>query len=438
MKERWQSKFVKIAICSMLGALIAMVNAPVLASEKVVLKYWTPWGGIYQEMQQELLDKFNELHPEIKAEYVFVSWTGFRQKLMTSVAAGEPPDLIAMWFSSQMSPLAAQGVLSSLDDFLEGDPELNPENVYPGAWNQGIYRGKKYGLSYAGGSSLLMWGKEPFRAAGLDPEIAPKTFIELSEYSEKLFQEDEKGRIERMGIMPWATMWDYQQNWFYIFGGKHYDPETDRMTVDSPENIEALQWMVDYVNEYGGADEVTDFGQSLGQQAVDLFMAGKESMRFQHSWYLSYMHQFEPDLEYGLAPLPVYGKPSPEKAPLLGADGLMMPRGVKNPDAAWTFMRWMATDGETLWAEMQGVHALRKDANVNLVWPDYIPQEYLQMYTDVLLKARPVLDLPIVNILEDRIAAETDKALRNEISAEQALKNVQKVVEKEWEEAKAS
>jgi len=436
MKEKLQSKLVRIAIYLMLGALIAMVSAPVLASEKVVLKYWTPWGATYQEMQKQILDKFNETHPNIKAEYVYVSWTGFQQKIMTSVAAGTPPDVVVTWFSSRMAPMAALGILTPLDDFLEGDPELNPENVYPGAWNQAIYKGKKYGFAYCAGSSLLMWGKKVFREAGLDPERAPKTFTELSEYSEKLFEQDEKGRIKRIGIMPWASMWDSAQNWYYIFGGKHYDPETDKMCVDCPENIEALQWMVNYVNKYGGADAVTDFGQSLGQQAVDLFLAGMESMRFQHSWYLSYMHKFSPDFEYGVAPLPVYGKPSPQKAPLLGADGMVMPLGVKHPEEAWTFMRWMMTEGETMFAEWQGTLATRKDANLKIKWPDYIPPEVLQMYIDVLSKARPVLDLPITSILEDRLSAEGDKALRNEISAEQALKNVQKVVEKEWEKAK--
>lgn len=437
MKEKWQSKFVKIVICLiMLGALVVMVNVPVLASEKVTLRYWTPWGGMWQEMQQEIVDKFNKTHPNIKVELVHVSWTGFRQKLMTSVAAGSPPDVSTIFGSSNMAPFAAQGILTPLDLFLEGDPELNPENVYAGAWNQGIYKGEKYGLSYGGGSSALLWGKKTFREVGLDPERAPKTFTELSEYSEKLFEKDEKGRVKRIGILPWASMWGWDQNWFYIFGGKHYDPETDKMSVDSPENIEALQWMVNYVNKYGGADEVFDFQQSLGEQPVDLFLSGMESMRFQHSWYLSYIHKYSPDFEYGVAPLPVYGKPSPEKAPMLGADGIIMPLGIKHREEAWTFMRWMATEGETIWTEMQVLNALRRDANVKLRWPDYVPHGVLQTYNDVLLRARPPLDIPIVNILTDRMTAEADKALRNQESAEQALKNVQKFVEKAWEEAK--
>ena len=94
-----------------------------------------------------------------------------------------------------------------------------------------------------------MYNKEAFREVGLDPENPPRTIEELVHAADLLTKRDENGNIVRLGYdAAGSGLWV----WGHVFGGKFFDEENDVFTINSPEIVKALTWMVDYVNRYGG------------------------------------------------------------------------------------------------------------------------------------------------------------------------------------------
>jgi len=425
VKRLISGKVITLVIVAMMAVLLAI---PAQAQKK--LQYWAPWGGIWQEMQETIMKEYNRTHPNVPAEYVHVTWQGFREKLATSVIAGTAPDMAVVFGHFNVLPLAFQGILQPLDDLVKGDSVLNPNVVVPGAWEQNVWEGKRYGMNYVGAAAAMIYNKEVFREAGLDPNKPPKTWGDLVEMSAKIVKYDSKGKLERIALLPWAGVWGGYPNWTYFMtGGQFYDSAARKMSVDDPKNVEALQIMIDYIDKYGGIEAVLGLNQAFGEQGIDPFIAGKLAIRFQHSWYLSSINKFGPKLDYGVAPIPTYGAASATKVPFFGSDGALIPKGGKRLKEAYELFKWWITDGENIWAETQVMHPTRR--NVRLKWPDWVIPGAWETYSDVVAKARPAPVVPVYQLLTDRLTAETDLALRKQKSAKDALMAVQVDTQKE-------
>jgi multiple sugar transport system substrate-binding protein len=64
-----------------------------------------------------LVQKFEKENPSIKVSPEFIAWDVYNQKLLTSIAAGNPPDIsqIKLWWQPQ---LVEMGALLDLSDYL--------------------------------------------------------------------------------------------------------------------------------------------------------------------------------------------------------------------------------------------------------------------------------------------------------------------------------
>src|SRR5262245_27320644 len=94
---------------------------------------WFEDQGFYQE------------HPNIKVEWVNVPGVAeFWQKLLTSVAAGTPPDF-AKAKEAFIFELAARRGLAQLDPYVKSSG-LNPDTFAPAGWQNYQYKGGQYGL----------------------------------------------------------------------------------------------------------------------------------------------------------------------------------------------------------------------------------------------------------------------------------------------------
>jgi ABC-type glycerol-3-phosphate transport system substrate-binding protein len=163
------------------------------------------------------------------------------------------------------------------DDFFQGD------------LNQYMVGDLLYGLPMVADTNILYWRKDLFEAAGLDPNVAPQTYDELREFALKLTT-DVNGKhpgedgfdpnnieiygLGFKGVSGLASSWEWY-NYLYAFGGDLMDDEFN-VTIDSPEAIASLQWVVDNFREYGiyPADTTTyDY-----TEFHTLFIQGKMAM----------------------------------------------------------------------------------------------------------------------------------------------------------------
>ncbi|MCU0513076.1 MAG: sugar ABC transporter substrate-binding protein [Anaerolineae bacterium] len=177
-----------------------------------------------------------------------------------------------------------------LSGFLIGLP-MPPDaaDFFQGDLNQYMVGETLYGLPMVADTNILYWRTDLFEAAGLDPATPPQTYEELREYAIRLTT-DVNGRhpgeegfdpnnievygLGFKGVSGLASSWEWY-NYLYAFGGDLMDDEFN-ITIDSPEAVASLQWVVDNFREYNiyPADATTyDY-----TEFHTLFIQGKMAM----------------------------------------------------------------------------------------------------------------------------------------------------------------
>jgi len=394
---------------------------------KTKITYWCPWGGIWLDLQKEVIKAFNESNDKIEVEIVEVPGNLMDQKFMTAAVSGNVPDVLVHWGFEGFTH-AVKGLLLPLKKYIDRD--LKKEEFIPATFEQFKYKGDIYLIPYGASANALIYNKEVFKKVGLGNP--PKDLDEVKAYSLKILGKDPAGKLTRIGYLP-LDIWGGFINFSYPFGASFYNEATKKITADHPRAVDALKWMVDYYNTVGGAEAILAFTQGFGAATQDPFMSGQLAMKFTHSWYITQIHQFAPKLEYGVAPLPIPGKPASNKWAMLGADAICIPKGTKHPEEAWEFTKWMITKGTEKWASIQAINSQWIPAKVD--WGDYVPKGAFEIYLDSIKKARIAPRIPVYGLLSQRISANVDLAIRGKVTPIEALRKVNEEVQSELDKA---
>lgn len=307
-------------------------------SGRVVLDYWEKWTDVEGRAMQRVVDDFNASQSKLYVRYL-VTGT-IHQKALISIAGGDPPDVIGM-YSSNVPTYAEANAALPLDE-LARDAGLRLDDYAAGMRKVMLHAGAWWATVNTGGTLAMYYNKEMFREVGLDPEKPPRTVRELNEAHKKLVRRDEAGNITRVGhIHPEPGWWSWI--WGYFFGATMWDQATDRCMADEPRNVEAYRWMQQTAAELGH-DAVERFRTGLGPYGTPKqgFVRGEVGMVMQGPWLANQLVAFAPQLDYGVAPVPVEESIYDEGAPvaMVDTDVLMIPRGVKRPEASMEFIAY--------------------------------------------------------------------------------------------------
>jgi multiple sugar transport system substrate-binding protein len=351
----------------MFGARLCGESAP---SGRTVVTYWEKWTGFEGEALRAAVEQFNRAQDEIWVDLVTMSQMD--RKLIVATAGGTPPDLAGIWLP-QVASFADRSALTALDQFILAEPgarEAGPEawlraRYSPAYATLGRYQKNTYAIVSSAATSALYWNKAAFRAAGLDPERPPRTVAELDAFARKLSRRSpEGGGWAAIGFLPQEPGW-FSHAWTGWFGGELFDAD-GRVSFDQAASRRAWAWEQSYLGAYG-AEELKEFTSGFGgfASSQQAFFTGRVAMVFQGSWMDRFIREFAPGLEYGVAPWPeAGGAKTParleEAFTVVDADVWVIPRGAKNPAAAWRFLRWMiaANPGARTRAEVAGVELL--------------------------------------------------------------------------------
>jgi multiple sugar transport system substrate-binding protein len=308
------------------------------ATGPVTLTYWHGWTGEWEKMVQSVVEMYHAKQSKVRISPVVVPWDQFIPKLTAAIAAGNPPDVVTLFSTAAIPTLAAQQAIIPLDEISGANLAAAQEWFDPNIFALGQYKQKTYGLSYWAGDYCVLYNKEHFKSAGLDPVNGPKTITELDAFAEKLTQKHPTGGIDRMGFLPNT---DENQFWLFgtVFGGKFYDPQTQKITADDPNLVRALEWFQSYAKRYG-SKEIAAFQSGLSSeraQNLDPFIGGKLSMMVQGPWKLGDLKLFGDKLEYGVIAPPLSDSDA-KPANWIHGDIQIIPKGCKDPAAAADFV----------------------------------------------------------------------------------------------------
>jgi multiple sugar transport system substrate-binding protein len=399
------------------------------AEGKTEITFWHGATDIGLTALETMVKAFEETHPDIKVKMVYTeSNEGADQKLLTAVAGGNPPD-VALFDRFKIGSWAAQESLTDLTEMAELDG-VTEDLYYQYAWDEANYQGKLYGLPYSTDSRLLYYNKNHFEEAGLDPENPPKTIQELEIAAEKLTKKD-GNRFSQIGLIPW-----YGQGWLYgwgwSFGGDFFDEDTGTVTANDPKIVEALQWMSDFGQKYN-VEDIAGFESSAGTAAMDPFISGQISMKVDGNWTISAINKYKPDLNYGVTPIPT--PTGTDFTTWSGGIGIVIPKGAKNVEAAWEFVKYFGTEEgqEVYFAELPGDLSVIPAVNEKLGRGD---NPILKQFIDILpnSNSRPVI--PEGQLLWNELVTATENSTRENGTPKENLDKATEAVNKALEKYK--
>ena len=162
------------------AAAVGVMGASFGAQAQKVVNIWhTEPNAATKAAVDEIIKDFEKANPGIKVVQEAIGWGDLDKKMQAALASGAFPELAHGQTYVERS-LSAKGLLRPLNDVIESIGENDIFDVVK-KLDYNPKDKKYYGLAHAVGIDLMVYRKDFFREAGLDPEKAPATFAEFKD-----------------------------------------------------------------------------------------------------------------------------------------------------------------------------------------------------------------------------------------------------------------
>ncbi|MEL5990568.1 ABC transporter substrate-binding protein [Microbacterium phosphatis] len=291
----------------------------------------TLWTRAPMELQaNQLVDAYNASH-ENQVELTVVPNDDYVAKVGAAAGSGGLPDLFAadiVYVPNWVQAGLFADITSQIDG-LDYKDEINQGHL-----SAGTFEGKEHVLPFVLDLSMMMWNKDLFEQAGLDPEKAPATYDE--------FVADAKAvqDLGLDGVYGTASGFNCGGCLVFTWFPSIWASGEEVMSEDGTESLldgEAATQI------YDGWKELYDYGAVLpstvdetGATWVAAFQEGKVGV-------MPFPATLAAGLEFdaGLAGLPgVEG----EVSTFVGGDGIGISKDSKLAPQAWNFLSWMMSE----------------------------------------------------------------------------------------------
>jgi multiple sugar transport system substrate-binding protein len=328
-----------------------IVGIPTPKSGQKVIKYWHNFGvGVAAEVHTKQINAFLTANPNYAVDVQYVPTTAGTQlsdKLVAAISGGDPPDT-ARFDRFIVTSWAARGFLTDLSDQAKRDGVTQDKFIKEG-WLEATWRGKVFAVPFDTDLRGLYYNKKAMQDAGLDPTKPPTTIDELDTAADKLTKKD-GAKYTQMGFVPWVQQGSlYTYGW--IFGGEFYDPNKDVITLDHPQIVKALEWMVSYAKKFN-VDTIDLYAQAFGNNEQNPFVSGLTAMVSDGDWEVATFNKYmKPEMkdQYDIAYYPK-APGGPDQVTWGGGWSTVVPKGAKEADGAWAFAKYLGTDAAAMYA----------------------------------------------------------------------------------------
>ena len=250
---------------------------------------------------------YKEMYPNATIEGIAAPWgnggADTREKELVMLQSGEIPDVGKMIWTKEF---AKEGLLVDITDFVESQPVF--ENLTDGQKDRMMYDGKYYSMTFSNNCVYMIYNKDILEAAGSSEP--PATMDEVTALADAIL---EKGLTTEDGRPIYLTNFEggnfATDYWVWANGGELMNEDYSETLINSPESIEAYQFMQDLVKN-GSAPKIDGTGNQL-------FVNGQCAFLITGEWDLPAID--DAGINYGVATAPV-GTSGTNTVPIGGAE----------------------------------------------------------------------------------------------------------------------
>lgn len=307
------------------------------------------WGDPAEEAAYNaVVAAFEEANPTIDIQTDYTPGQGdYLTKISTSFAGGAAPDIFLINYRN-FGQYAASDALEPVEPYLAASEVIAAEDYYDVSLNAFKYGGVEQTCMPQNVSSLVVYyNQDLFEANGVALPETGWTWDEFLSAAKALTTDtDGDGAIDTYGMVMEQSIYRFTS--FITSNGGQLVDDVDNpttLTIDSPEAIEALQWIADLGPN--GAGVVPPETEAQAEDDEARFMRGGAGMFLQSRRAVPTLREIE-GFTWNVAPLPVADQP----ATVLHSDAFCMAAGAAAKPEAWTFIEFaVSAEGQTLLAQ---------------------------------------------------------------------------------------
>lgn len=320
------------------------------AAQAVELEFWTPADDpVGSKIITDLAEGFNQTVGTEKGIHVNtrikpVSGDNYVQYTTAMTSTGSP-DVVMTYTYEPVVAWAANGFIQAIDEYA-AEVGIKEEDFFPISWDMITFIDHTWGL-------LQEFDFNQFWAnnAIYDGE-APKTIAELDELAKEYTVFDADGNLTQVGFVPWLH-WNGaiptgSREWAYLFGGSWYDMENRKWTIDTPENLPFVEWLVTYADLLGGRDKSDAFEASIPKTYGDIFQTGVVAFAMEGEYIPPMLKAEGITMEYSITRAPTVEGVPEGTALTQGGNLFLLPTNAANPQEAVEFIKYMGSGDAVL------------------------------------------------------------------------------------------
>jgi multiple sugar transport system substrate-binding protein len=290
------------------------------------IRLWAS-GADGQELP-ELFAAFEAENPDVDIEITEIPTDGFTSKLTAAISSGTVPDMVYLNTQSQAAMFATGGFAQVPDGLVSED------DFFPSLSEAAMYGDASYAVPWYAFANVFQFRSDLAADAGV---AAPETWEEWPDFADALAK---TGVDQPIGFAVTYDRFTAQdlgvlaaQN-----GGGLLSDDRKTWTIDTPENVEALEyWASFFRHGHASPDGPTFLDQ------VPMLSSGDLGALSTGPWYSGWLDDANgagwSDEHLGIAAVPAG---TDGNATSIGGGSLSVLREAQNPDAAWKLIRWMA------------------------------------------------------------------------------------------------
>jgi multiple sugar transport system substrate-binding protein len=283
---------------------------------------------------ESLVQRFNQSQSDFEVKVEFVPQAQARQKLITSVTAGNPPDCCQVW-DNWVGEFEGMQAVEDLTGRVREWKHY--KDVLPIAWETVTVKGKILSFPWVVTNDAVYYRTDRLKEYGLKAPSDDWTWDEFLTLA-KGFTKPDKNQygFGMRGQGTWAVL--YATEFMYANGAQVL--KDGKVAINSKEAAEALDWYLDLLRKH----KVTPPSVPTDgwRQIVEGFGRGITNTYIHNSGSSEEQKDFVKPQNFATVPLPM--GPGKKRASFYFSETLTAFKAGKNRDGAWRFMAFLMED----------------------------------------------------------------------------------------------
>jgi N,N'-diacetylchitobiose transport system substrate-binding protein len=259
--------------------------SPTPVASTGTLTVWLMNGSLNDNTVVKLNTDYQMAHPGWTVNYQVQQWNGIVDKLTTALASNTPPDVVelgntqAITFeaASALMDLTSQRAALGGGTANSGDGQLFLDSLNSAS----VYQDKLFALPFYAGDRVLIYRKDMFTAAGIDPTTITSKDALIA--AAKTLQQ------KNASVKDFSGFYVAGQNWYSLLQnvwdrGGDLATETSGTWKADLESAASTQGIQDYVDYYKAGSTGPKDNDEMNPPEYDLFHQGKVGMFIGNGW----------------------------------------------------------------------------------------------------------------------------------------------------------